>query len=300
MKTYLYPLLLCLANSLFAMTSLAPGLSYQSTSLPFQKQTLEIHLIDVDMSASHLRILPVLAHGLGDASSPLRSLAKIVQNHPSALAGISGGYFFEAGQKDTVCEENNLMPPNAEHLSDSLLQVDAKTFAFNCALNPDHRDQYYPRATLVVSGKHAPYIVSLSPYLPLFLNYDEKPDAIGGGPHLISSFWPHQAQMQLGQEGFPLDTPHAVNTAALIALDARGHRHLVLVWLKARPQGLSHRGFAQFLLSATFQAGLPHLSLVAAMALLSDDRSQLVIRDPEIQVVGQNRPIASAILVEKR
>jgi exopolysaccharide biosynthesis protein len=210
-------------------------------------QKLEINVLDIDATHPKIKFIPMSA-----SDNQLATIPAIAGQNPLVLAGVNGGYFYNADNNpqyhDPICSTKTY--PQTDGLGDSLLQIAGKLISSNCDHHADGRD-HFSRSVFAIDEKMNFYIQPVSPNLALRnLNDPAQKNvayAIGAGPNLISTGFDGKGFINITDEGFY----HVDIRAARTAVGITQNKHIVLFTVdgKSGVSGMTLRELAEFMLN---------------------------------------------------
>lgn len=295
---------------------LASGVQWTTIKCQYRKgfthsPWLKIEIVDSNLSNPHLRLEPRLAHSLNQKDSPLDSAIDMGAVDTKIIAGINGGYFFRKsgfdahGFTDLLCLENNTHPPDKFHLGDSLLQMQGKVWAWNCAYDPEYRYMHYARSALILNGPGSPYIIQVGPYQTFKVN-GKIPDAVGAGPGIISYQGGPQGILTLQTEGIFSTFEAHRNTLLVLAYDPLAQAKHVVFLVSQRfettppsGKGINDYQAGTLLLSPAFHALFPHLAILSAMGMDQGNSTELYVKGEQESISGASRAVYDGLFVVK-
>ena len=210
-----------------------------------QNQT--INVLDIDTTQPEIKVVPMNAD-----ENQLATLPTIASKNPLVLAGINGGYFYNADNNpqyhDPICSTKTY--PQTGDLGDSILQIDGKLIASNCDTTVDGKN-HFSRSVFAMDTKNDMYIQEVSPDQPLSnLTNPARPNvayAIGGGPNLVSAGADGKGFINITDEGFY----HVGIKAGRTAVGITQNKHILMLTVdgKSGVSGMTLHELADFMLN---------------------------------------------------
>lgn len=204
-------------------------------------EKLNINVLDLDLNTKKIFIKPVKA-----SENNLETIPTIANRDESIIAGINGGFFYNAGTnsqyQDPICPSKTY--PQTADLGDSLLQIDHELISISCDKN------HYSRSAFAIDKVGNAYIQQVTPEHALKNLFDQENEnvryAIGGGPNLVSPTVDGKGFINILDEGFAqIDKLRAPRTAVGITHD----KHILLVTIDGKKPdiGMTLSELAQFM-----------------------------------------------------
>lgn len=235
----------CVMNSSFALASqcnvikdtvIKNGVEWKNLSCSNTNGlSYTINVIDADTSVPGVSVKPIAVAN----TNTLQTLPNIASQDSSVIAGVNGGFFYNAGTdpdigksfRDNICPSKSY--PQTGNLGDSLTQIDGQVISSACLT-----DENYLRSVFVINNNQNYFITQVGANQPIQIG-GVFPDAIGAGPTLVKN-----GEIDITAEGFEWYTSLAARTAVGIN---GSHVYLVTVD-KSYSGGMTINELADFML----------------------------------------------------